>query len=278
MPNLRLGLGKVFSKTGFYTYLGLMVLWFVFPIFLIVYASFQGTLEINLIPKSLSFHAYQIIPPTYWESFFFSLWLSVLAAVVSVLVAAPASWAMVRGKLPGKNLLSNIVLLPILIPKIVIAIALLRFFLPLHLTNNFPGLLIALVGANGLPLAFRYTLAVAEGINGTYEEAAQTLGAGKMTVFGRIVLPLMGPGIIVSALFVFMSNLMSFLIIFFIAGPMSSPISVRLFNDIVERGALPHSIAMSAILIFVAILFYVLISVVLGPAYFGGVVFAKKDA
>ena len=271
-------LRKTLSKAGFYSYLGMMVIWFAFPLFLIVYASFQGTLDISLIPKSLSLKAYYSIPRSYWDSFIFSLWLAVLAAIVSVMVAAPASWAMVTGRLPGKNLLSNIVLLPILIPKIVTAIALLRFFLPIHLTNNFLGLLIALVGANGLPLAYRYTLAVAEGVNATYEEAAMTLGAGKMTVFTRIVLPLMGPGIIVSALFVFMSNLMSFLIIFFIAGPMSSPISIRLFSDIVERGALPHSIAMAAILIFVAVLFYVLISVFLGPAYLSGVVFAKKDA
>ncbi len=277
MEKRRNNFRKILSKTGFYSYLSLMVIWFVFPIFLIIYASFQGTLEISLIPKTFSLHAYQVIPPVYWDSFVFSLWLSVIAAVISVMVAAPASWALVRGNLPGKNLLSNVVLLPILIPKIVIAIALLRFFLPLHLNNNFFGLLLALVGANGLPLAFRYTLAIAEGINSSYEEAAQTLGAGKMTIFSRIVLPLMGPGIIVSSLFVFMSNLMSFLIIFFIAGPLSSPISIRLFSDIVERGALPHSIAMSAILIFVAILFYILISVVLGPAYFGGVVFAKKD-
>lgn len=119
--------------------------------------------------------------------------------------------------------------------------------------------------------------AIIEGIDERLEQAALSLGASRAQTMLKITIPLIGPGIVVSWLFVFMSNFMNFLIIYFIAGPGANPISVRLFSDVVERGALPYSVAMSAILILIALIFYSIISVWLGPKYLSGVIFAKSE-
>lgn len=270
-------ISKHVQKLLYWFYLGFMVVWLMFPIILIIYASFQGTLEVELIPERLSFDSYRQIPKSYWDSLWFTLSLAFVSATVSIMVTIPAAWSVIRSKNRYNSIISGIVLLPLLLPKIVIGIALLRFFLPLRLTNNYYGLLIALVGTTGIPISYRYLTAVVEGIDERLENAALSLGASRAQVMFRITIPLIGPGIIVSWLFVFMSNFMNFLIIYFIAGPGANPISVRLFSDVVERGALPYSVAMSAILILVALIFYGIISIWLGPKYLSGVIFAKRE-
>jgi putative spermidine/putrescine transport system permease protein len=266
------------GKGVYWLYIGIMVFWLLFPIFLILYASFQGTLEIAIIPNRLSIDSYKQIPVAYWESLWFTFILAFGSATLSVIVTIPAAWSVTRGNMGFNKILNNIILLPMLLPKIILGIALLRFFLPLKITNNYYGLLLALIGTTGIPMAYRYLCAIIEGVDDRIEQAAFTLGASRADVMGRITIPLMGPGIVVSWLFIFMTNFMNFLVVYFIAGPRASPISVRLFSDVVDRGALPHSIAMSAMLIYVALIFYLIVSVWLGPKYLSGVIFAKRDA
>lgn len=243
------------QKLLYWLYISMMVIWLLFPIILIIYASFQGTLDVKLIPDRLSLDSYREIPKSYWSSLWFTLSLAFVSATLSLIVTIPASWSIIRSKNRYNNIISGIVLLPLLLPKIVIGIALLRFFLPLGLVNNYYGLLLALVGSTGIPISYRYMSAIVEGVDERLELAALTLGASRAQMLFKITIPLIGPGIVVSWLFVFMSNFMGFLVIYFIAGPGANPISVRLFSDIVERGALPYSIAMSAILIFIALIF-----------------------
>ena len=89
-----------------------------------------------------------------------------------------------------------------------------------------------------------------------------------MTVLRKITLPLIAVGVLFSSVFVFMSTLMTMLLVYFLAGPFTMPISVRLFTDIGERGILPQSVAMAAILIYVAVGFYILVTLFLGPSSF----------
>ena len=60
-----------------------------------------------------------------------------------------------------------------------------------------------------------------------------------MTVLRKITLPLIAVGVLFSSVFVFMSTLMTMLLVYFLAGPFTMPISVRLFTDIGERGFSP---------------------------------------
>lgn len=265
------------QKILYWLYIAIMVIWLLFPIFLIIYASFQGTLDIKLLPERLSLDSYRQIPESYWSAFWFTLSLAFVSATFSLIVTIPASWSVIRSKNRYNNIINGLVILPLILPKIVIGVALLSFFLPLGLVNNYYGLLLALVGTTGIPISYRYMTAIIEGIDERLEQAALTLGASRAQVMFKITIPLIGPGIVVSWLFVFMSNFMGFLIVYFISGPGASPISVRLFSDIVERGALPYSIAMAAILIFVAVIFYSIISIWLGPKYLSGVIFAKRE-
>jgi len=54
-----------------------------------------------------------------------------------------------------------------------------------------------------------------------------------------------------------MQNLIVFELLFFVAGPRATPISILLFFEIVDRGVVPRTVGMSAILVYIGIAFYV---------------------
>lgn len=256
-------------------YVGLMVIWLIFPIAVIILASLQGSLDISLSPADINLDAYAAIPETYWESFWFTIKVSVTATVCALVIAVPAGWALVRGKLRERRLVSNLVLIPDVVPQLMLGIALLTLYIPLRLNNSFAGILLALIGLS-LALALRFAEALIEGVPEEYELAALTLGASRLTVFRVITLPLIAPGVVIAALFIFMSNLITFVLLFFIAGPNSMPIAIRLFVDIVDRGVLPYAVAMAAVLVYVALAFYAIVAFTLGPKYLTGAVMSRK--
>lgn len=266
---------RVVSGAIWSTYLGILILWLIFPILLVVVASFQGKLEVVLSPHGLNLDAYRAIPIGYWESFRFTLKVALIATACSLLISMPAAWAMVRGRLWERRLLSNLVLLPDIVPQLIMGIALLTVFIPLRLANTFGGVLLGLIALN-LAMGLRFGEALLEGLPEEYELAAQSLGASKLTALRLVVLPLIAPGIAIAALFLFMQNLITFVLLFFIAGPSATPISIRLFTDIVDRGVLPQAIAMAAVLIYVALLFYAVVALLLGPKYMAGTLMSRK--
>ena len=256
-------------------YVGVMLIWMIFPIGLVILSSFQGRLDVSLSFDNLGLSAYESIPRAYWESFWFTVRTALLATAIALLIAVPAAWAMVRGRLRGRRVISSLVLIPDVVPQLILGIALLTVFIPLKLSNSFLGVLLALV-ALSLAVGLRFTEALMEGLPEEYELAAQSLGASKLSVFRLIILPLIAPGIAIAALFIFMQNLIAFELLLFVSGPNASPIAIRLFTDIVDRGVLPYAIAMAGILVYVAIAFYAIVALALGPKYMTGSVMSRK--
>lgn len=267
--------GTLASRTAWTLYLVILLSWLIFPIALVVWASFEGDLEISWSLSALNFDAYLAIPRGYWESFRFTVTVAALSTAASLLIAVPAAWALVRGKLIERKFVSNMVLLPDVVPQLILGIALLTVFIPLRLSNTFAGVLLGLMALN-LAMALRFSEALLEGMPEEYEQAAHSLGAGGLTTFRLVVLPMIAPGVAIAALFLFMQNLIAFELLFFIAGPRATPISVLLFTDIVDRGVVPQAVAMSALLVYVGIAFYAAVALLLGPRYLAGTLMSRK--
>jgi len=266
---------RFFTNMGWSVYVTAVVLWLLFPLLLILLASFQGTISVTADLSNLNLSAYQKIPNRYWDSLWFTVQMAVIATVIALLVSVPAAWAMVRGKLAERRVLSNMVLLPDVVPHIILGIALLTLYLQIGLARTWLGMLLALISLS-LAMGLRFTEALLEGLPEEYELAAETMGANKLQAFWLVLLPLMAPGLATAALFIFISNMVTFELLFFISGPNASPIAVRLFSDIVDRGILPHSVAMASIMIYISIAFYAIVALTLGPKYLAGSTISRK--
>ncbi|UNX53237.1 carbohydrate ABC transporter permease [Georgenia sp. TF02-10] len=132
-----------------------------------------------------------------------SLWVSLGAVLGSVAFSVLGAYAAVRLRFKGRNVVNAMFLMVYLFPGIVLAVPLFVLFSRVGLRGELVGLMIIYL-AQTVPVAIymlrNYFLAVPEGI----EEAAMLDGCTRMQIVRKIVLPLALPGLVSTALYVFM--------------------------------------------------------------------------
>jgi iron(III) transport system permease protein len=133
-----------------------------------------------------------------------SLGLAIVAATIAVLLGAVISWIDLRTRMPGRKLLDYFALIPLGLPGIVVAVALIQFWLsmPLALYGTLAILLLAYVGRY-IPLGVRAANTAMRQIDPSLEESAQILGASWLTTMREVTLPLIRPGLFAGWILVF---------------------------------------------------------------------------
>jgi spermidine/putrescine transport system permease protein len=186
-----------------------------------------------------------------------SLWVGFWSTLISTIIGTLAALALERYRFFGKLTFDAVMYLPIIIPDIVMALSTLLFFVIFTIPLSRYTILIAHVAFNisFVAIVVRARLAdMAEDL----EEAAADLGANEWTTFRRITLPLLMPGIIAGALLAFTLSLDDFVITFFVAGPGSTTLPVRVYS-MIKFGVTPEVNAVST-LMFVGSTLLVIIS------------------
>jgi putative spermidine/putrescine transport system permease protein len=186
---------------------GLVLLFLVFPIFVVIPISFSGANYLQFPPRTLSLRWY--------DAYFGGRgWVGAtvlsaeVAAVVTVLattLGTAAAFGLVRSDFPMKKLVYGALLSPLIVPSIITAIALYFLFAPLHLVDSFWGLVLAHT-LLALPLVVVVVTASLRGFNTALERAAMSLGAAPWTALRRVTLPIIAPGIATGALLAFLAS------------------------------------------------------------------------
>src|SRR6476620_10437751 len=133
-----------------------------------------------------------------------SLMLATAAATIAVILGAVIGWIDLRTRIPGRRFLDYAALIPLGLPGIVVAVALIQFWIamPIALYGTLAILLLAYVGRS-IPLGVRAANSSLRQIDPSLEESAQILGASWMTTMREITLPLIRPGLFAGWLLVF---------------------------------------------------------------------------
>lgn len=142
----------------------------------------------------------------------------VMAAVVtplSLLIGIPTAYALVRHQFPGRAVLQQVILSPLIIPGVVTGVSLLALFsaggLRIGMVKLCLGMLVFV-----LPFAVRAITANLLGIDRQIEEAARNLGAGPIRTFFLVVLPQLKSGILAASVFIFVEAIDNFSIAVFL--------------------------------------------------------------
>jgi iron(III) transport system permease protein len=157
--------------------------------------------------KNLTLHNYKFVLFEYdvtRRAIANSLILATLAATFAVILGAIIGWIDLRTKLPGRRLLDYASLIPLGLPGIVMAVALIQFWLamPLALYGTLTILLLAYTGRY-IPLGVRAANASLRQIDSSLEESARILGASWGMTMREVTLPLIRPGLFAGWLLVF---------------------------------------------------------------------------
>src|SRR5690348_16879116 len=158
-----------------------------------------------------------------------SLILATLAATIAVMLGAVIGWIDLRTRAPGRLLLDYAALIPLGLPGIVMAVALLQFWLkvPLALYGTLAILLLAYAGRY-VPLGVRAANASLRQVDPSLEESARILGAGWGTTMREVTLPLIRPGLFAGWLLVFVPAIqeLSASILLFSSGSITLAVAV----------------------------------------------------
>lgn len=170
------------------------------PVIVGLVISFSSANNLAFPPPgwSLKWYAALLENVEFKEGLIFSLQLAVAAMILAVLFGVAVALAATRGRFPGREMLLNLVTLPLITPAVAIGLGLLLVVAPLGLLGSLP----VLLGAHVLLTTPFVTRIVAAGISATppdYEEAAGSLGASPAVRFRRVLLPIILPSIIASA-------------------------------------------------------------------------------
>jgi iron(III) transport system permease protein len=125
-----------------------------------------------------------------------------LAALIDVVLGAMLAYVVLRSRLPGRRLVEQVAMSAVAVPGLVLGIGLLRTYYDLTLPFSgeslatFWGMLVIAYAVRRLPYALSAATAALQQLHVSLEEAAENLGAGKLGVLRRIVVPLMAGGLL----------------------------------------------------------------------------------
>jgi putative spermidine/putrescine transport system permease protein len=204
----------------------------------------------------------------YWETVFrptgdamaslgTSVMIALMVVVLALALSIPAGYALGRLRLPGRTLLMIVFLLPQAFPSVPIYINVARIFYSFGLTGTVPGV-VAVHTAHGLVYSVWIAAAAFAAVDKDLELAARNLGASALRTFVTVTLPLAAPGLMASAIFVFLESLDEFTGTFFVGVPQVSTLPLLLYSASMGGNYQVASIT-ALILLVPSILFMLLI-------------------
>ena len=161
--------------------------------------------------------------------------VSFLVVGLSLALGVPASYALARRSFPGKRAVMLLFVLPILVPPIAYGIPLATVLYKFHLAGSLTGVVIANL-VPSIPFVVYTMTPFIEQIDPRLEAAARMCGAPTRAVLGRIVAPLLLPGMLAAGILVLVRTFGMFELKFLTSGPTSQTLVVSLFSAVFSAG------------------------------------------
>ena len=189
-----------------------------------------------------------------------SIGIGLIATLISVVLASMAAYAVARLRFPGKSVLIGMSLLITMFPLIALVTPLFNIERALGLFNTWPGLIIPYV-AFGLPLGIYTLSAFFREIPWELEKAAKVDGATPFQAFIRVIAPLAAPGMVTTAILIFMACWNDFLLAISFTSTISSrtaPAAMEYFSGSSQFTVPTGPIAAAAVVVTIPIIVFVL--------------------
>jgi multiple sugar transport system permease protein len=255
------------QKVGWGTANVIVIAWALFPVWWLVALSFKRPADIgtdggSFWPKTWTTQNYSGIFQTssFTRPLLNSIGIALISTLIAVVLASFAAYAIARLRFPGKSVLIGMSLLIAMFPQISLVSPLFNLWRILDLFDTWPGLIIPYMTFS-LPLAIYTLSAFFREIPWDLEKAAQMDGATPFQAFTRVIAPLAAPGMVTTAILVFIFCWNDFLFSISLTSTNTSrtvPAAIAFFTGNSQFQQPIGSIAAAAVIITIPIVLFVL--------------------
>ena len=181
------------------------------------------------------------------NSFFIGIFATLLATSLGTLAAIGLS----RSEMPYRRPIMALLISPMIVPLVITASGLFYFFSDIGLAKTYLGLILA-HAALGTPFVIITVTATLVGFDKSLTQAAANMGAGPITTFFKVQMPLILPGVISGGLFAFITSFDEVVVALQLADVVQRTIPRQMFSGIREQIS-PTILAVATILVIISI-------------------------
>lgn len=235
-------------------FVGLVLLFLIAPILAIMPLSFNSEIFFSYPMPGYSLKWY--------EDFFFNeRWTSALrmsfivalaTTVLATILGTLAALGLSRSNFPAKATIMAILISPMIVPIIISAVAMFKFYAQISVAGTLLGVILAHT-ALATPFVVITVTATLSSFDKTLIRAGASCGAPPMTVFFRVMMPLILPGMISGALFAFVTSFDEVVVVLFLASPEQRTLPLQMFSGIREMIS-PTITAAATVLVIISTL------------------------
>lgn len=227
-------------------------LYFILPTLFVIPMSFSSASTFQFPPKDFSFKLYEnfFSNPVWLTSLRNSVVVALLAALLATVVGTAAAVGLhnLTGRLA--RFARTLLMISIVTPAIVIAVAVYISFLKWHLVGTVGGYVLA-HAAMGVPFVLVSVTSALGGFDPKLLRASASLGATPLRTFLRVTMPLISRGIVTGAIFAFVTSFDEVVIALFLRSPTLQTLPVQMFNSVTVE--IDPTIAASSSLVVTAV-------------------------
>jgi len=240
----------------------LVAIYLVLPIGIVIPVSLTDQRFLSLPHEALSLRHYATVlgSPEWLGSIAQSFWIAVASTLLAVSAGTLCAIGCWRISRRSTDLIRALMLLPIIIPSVVYAVGLYRYFARLDLLDRFLGVAVA-HGVTGIPYVVITVSTALAAFDPRLEQAARSMGASLLQTLRWVILPRIMPGIASGAIFAFIHSWDELVIVLFIASRNVFTLPRRIWDGINEN--LDPAMAAVAVLLVLFTLLLLLLDLAL---------------
>jgi putative spermidine/putrescine transport system permease protein len=212
----------------------IVAIWLVLPLGIIIPISFSGEDSFSFPPKVWTLARYASLSDPTWTS---ALWNSLLvAAIVSVLspiLGTLAAFGVARSKSRAMGIVRALILSPQMVPIVVFGLGLYLVFLRWDLVGTLLGFVIAHT-VLAVPFVVIPVSAALQTFDQSLERASASLGAGPLSTFRQITLPIIRSAVLSGAFLAFLSSFDEVVLALFMKSPSFYTLPVQLYRRMTD--------------------------------------------
>ncbi|CAN5190524.1 ABC transporter permease [soil metagenome] len=218
-----------------WAFTALVLLFLIMPILAVIPLSFNAEPYFSYPMPGLSLKWYRDFfgNPRWTGALYLSARLAVTVTIISTILGTLAALGLSRTNMPFRSVILGILLLPLIVPVIIVAVALFMSFGYFGLIGTFVGLALAHI-ALATPFVVITVTSTLTNFDWNLKRAAQGLGASSFFTFRKIILPLILPGVMTGAIFAFVTSFDEVVVALFLASAEQRTLPKQMFSGIRE--------------------------------------------